>query len=271
LPEGAFVASPALQQELDHLLKRCRLREGLPGRLGPSLRQRTRPGVRALLVGPSGTGKTLAASWLASQLGMPLYRIDLAAVTSKYIGETEKNLANVFDQAENKNWILFFDEADALFGKRSEVRDSHDRYANVEISYLLQKMEEHEGISILATNLRQNLDNAFLRRLQAIVELPFPDVADRERIWRVTFPGETPLGDDVDFALLARDLRLAGGDIKNVGMNAAYQAAAHGGVVRMVHLVAAARREHQKLGRLWNEPTWMKEVLDATAVLGGAR
>ena len=209
-------------------------------------------GLSVLFSGPPGTGKTMAAEVVASELGLDLYKIDLSQVVSKYIGETEKNLDRIFAAAGDGNAILFFDEADALFGKRSEVRDSHDRYANLEISYLLQKMEEYEGISILATNLRQHLDEAFLRRLQEIVEFPFPDAEYRERIWRVTFPSDAPLGEDVDFGLLAHEIPLAGGNIKNIGLSAAYLAANDGGRIQMSHLLRAARREHRKLGRSWN-------------------
>jgi hypothetical protein len=209
-------------------------------------------GLNMLFAGPPGTGKTMAAEVIAHELRLDLYRIDLSQVVSKYIGETEKNLDRIFSAAEDSNAILFFDEADALFGKRSEVRDSHDRYANIEISYLLQKMEEYQGISILATNLRQNLDDAFVRRLQAIVEFPFPDEEYRRRIWETVFPQSTPLGDDVRFDLLAREVRLAGGSIKSMALAAAFYAAAEGGPVRSSHLIRAARREHQKLARSWS-------------------
>lgn len=209
-------------------------------------------GLNILFCGPPGTGKTMSAEVIALELQLDLYRIDLSRVVSKYIGETEKNLNRIFTAAENSNGILFFDEADALFGKRSEVRDSHDRYANIEISYLLQQMEEYAGVSILATNLRQNLDEAFVRRLQAIVEFPFPDEEYRRRIWEGVFPEETPLGEDVKFDVLAHDVRLTGGNIKNMALAAAFYAAADGDCVRMGHLIQAAHREHQKLGRSWS-------------------
>jgi len=169
---------------------------------------------------------------------------------SKYIGETEKNLDRIFTTAENANAILFFDEADALFGKRSEVRDSHDRYANIEISYLLQKMEQYEGIAILATNLRQNLDDAFLRRLQIVVEFPFPNEAQRRQIWELLFPPETPRSEEIDFGLLASQFRIAGGNIKNIVLGSAFLAAADGGRVDMTHLWQSAQREYQKLGKI---------------------
>src|SRR5262249_36961621 len=150
-----------------------------------------------------------------------LYKIDLSQIVSKYIGETEKNLDAIFTEAENASCILFFDEADALFGKRSEVRDSHDRYANIEISYLLQKLEEYEGVAILATNLRQNLDQSFVRRLAFVVYFPVPNEAERHRIWAGVWPNETPLADDVDLDLLSRELKFSGGHIKNVALAAA--------------------------------------------------
>jgi ATP-dependent 26S proteasome regulatory subunit len=210
-------------------------------------------GLNALFSGPPGTGKTMAAEILARELQLDLYQIDLSQVVSKYIGETEKNLHRIFAEAQSSNAILFFDEADALFGKRSEVKDAHDRYANIEVGYLLQKMEEYEGIAILATNLRQHLDEAFVRRMQFIVEFPFPDEESRRRIWQVTFPDETPLAAEVDFSLLAREIKLAGGNIKNISLAAAFYAAGDGGVVRLPHLAQAARREFQKLGRTWSD------------------
>ncbi len=213
-------------------------------------------GLNVLFSGPPGTGKTMAADVIANELCLDLYEIDLSQVVSKYIGETEKNLDRIFTAAQNANAILFFDEADALFGKRSEVKDAHDRYANIEVGYLLQKMEEYEGVAILATNLRSHMDEAFVRRMHVIVEFPFPDEDYRRRIWEVVFPREAPLGEDVDFGVLAREVKLAGGNIKNIGLTAAFYAASDGGVIRMPHLIRAARREHQKLGRMWNEVEW---------------
>jgi SpoVK/Ycf46/Vps4 family AAA+-type ATPase len=209
-------------------------------------------GLNVLFVGSPGTGKTMASEVIANELGLTLYKIDLSQIVSKYIGETEKNLDRIFTAAEDANAILFFDEADALFGKRSEIKDAHDRYANIEVGYLLQKMEEYEGIAILATNLRGNLDDAFVRRMQFIVEFPFPDEHYRRRIWETFFPQEMPLGEDVDFTVLAREIRVAGGNIKNIGLASAFYAASDGGVIHMPHLLRAAHREHQKLGRSWN-------------------
>lgn len=206
-------------------------------------------GINALFAGPSGTGKTMAAEIVANELGLDLYKIDLAGVVSKYIGETEKNLDKIFTTAEQANAILFFDEADALFGKRSEVKDSHDRYANLEISYLLQKMEQYEGIAILATNLRQNLDEAFVRRLAFIVQFPFPDEAMRRRIWAGIWPASVPLAEDVDLDTLAKQLKLSGGNIRNIALSAAYLAAGNGQIVTREHIQRATQREFQKLGK----------------------
>ena len=201
-----------------------------------------------LLAGPSGTGKTLAAEVLAGALGLDLFRIDLAGVVSKWIGETEKNVRRVFDAAEEGGAVLFFDEADALFGKRTEVKDSHDRHANVEVAYLLQRMESHRGVSILATNLRANLDQAFLRRLRFAIDLPFPDETARRAIWARHIPPRAPRG-DIDLDALAR-LDLPGGAIRNVALNGAALAAASGRPLDTAHLMAAAKREFIKLGRL---------------------
>jgi hypothetical protein len=208
-------------------------------------------GVSALFAGPSGTGKTMAAEVLAQELNLDLYRIDLSAVVSKYIGETEKNLRRVFDAAETGGAILLFDEADALFGKRSEVKDSHDRYANIEVSYLLQRMESYRGLAILTTNLRDALDTAFLRRIRFIVNFPFPDATQRAQIWRRIFPVATPV-DGLDADKLAQ-LSVAGGAIRNIALYAAFLAADAGAEgetpVGMAHILAAARREYAKMER----------------------
>jgi hypothetical protein len=206
-------------------------------------------GLAALFSGPAGTGKTMSAGILARELGLDLYKIDLSGVVSKYIGETEKNLENIFSEAASANVILFFDEADALFGKRSEVKDAHDRYANIEISYLLQRMESYAGISILATNLGHHLDEAFTRRMQYVVAFPLPGAEDRERIWRGMFPPGVPLNDDVDFTFLARRFDLTGGNIKNCVLAAAFMAAENGDKISMQHLVQAVARELGKMGQ----------------------
>jgi AAA+ superfamily predicted ATPase len=211
-------------------------------------------GLSVLFSGPPGTGKTLAAEVVARDVDLDLYKVDLSGMVSKYIGETEKNLARIFAEARTSNAILFFDEADALFGKRTEVSDAHDRYANIETSYLLQKMEEYDGVVILATNLRQNLDEAFTRRIRFVVEFPFPDADSRAGIWRTMFPPQTPLAADVDFAVLARDYPVTGGNIKNIVLNAAFLAAADGGAVDLRHILRGTRREFEKIGKLWSEP-----------------
>jgi SpoVK/Ycf46/Vps4 family AAA+-type ATPase len=205
-------------------------------------------GISALFAGESGTGKTMAAEVIANDLELDLYCIDLSGVVSKYIGETEKNLRKLFDAAEDSGAIIFFDEADALFGKRSEIKDSHDRYANIEINYLLQRMESYRGVAILATNMKSALDQAFVRRLRFIVDFPFPGVEERLAIWQHIFPAGTPLEQDFDFGRLAR-LNLAGGNIHNVAINAAFLAARHNSPVTMPLVLSAARDEFRKLER----------------------
>lgn len=206
--------------------------------------------VTALFAGEPGTGKTIAAEVIAGDLGLDLYKIDLSSLVDKYIGETEKNLERIFVEAESANAILFFDEADAIFGKRTGIKDAHDRYANVGVSYLLQRMESFDGITILATNLRANLDDAFTRRLHFALDFPFPDVAERLRIWQALFPPGVPVAADVDLAWLAQRFKLAGGSIRNIIVNAAYLAADAGEAVSMSHLLHGARRELQKMGRI---------------------
>jgi SpoVK/Ycf46/Vps4 family AAA+-type ATPase len=208
-------------------------------------------GISALFSGESGTGKTMAAEVIANDLQLNLYRIDLSAVVSKYIGETEKNLRRLFDAAERGGAILFFDEADALFGKRSEVKDSHDRYANIEINYLLQRMEAFSGLAILATNMKSALDTAFARRLRFVVNLPYPGIKERKLIWQRALPVETPTK-DLDFERLAR-LSLSGGNIQSIALNAAFMAASNGQTVTMPILMSAARAELRKLDRGFSE------------------
>jgi len=204
-------------------------------------------GVSALFTGASGTGKTMAAEALARELRLDLYRIDLSAVVSKFIGETEKNLKQVFDGAEEGGALLLFDEADALFGKRSEVRDSHDRYANIEVGYLLQRIEAYQGLAVLTTNLKSAIDTAFQRRLRFTVHFPFPDAALREAIWKTVFPTATPT-QDLDHKKLAQ-LNMTGGNIRNIAVNAAFLAAGAGTPVHMANLMEAAKLEALKIER----------------------
>jgi SpoVK/Ycf46/Vps4 family AAA+-type ATPase len=207
-------------------------------------------GIVALFAGPSGTGKTLAAEIIAGDLGVDLYKIDLANLVSKYIGETEKNLARIFETAEASNVVLFFDEADALLGKRSDVSDAHDRYANIEVAYLLQRLERYEGVAVMATNLVRNIDDAFLRRLHVIVEFPMPEAPERRRIWARCLPAGAPLAADLDLDLLGREIEVSGGTIRNAALAAAFLAADAGTPITMDFMVTALRRELQKMGRL---------------------
>ncbi len=207
-------------------------------------------GVCAMFVGPSGTGKTMAAGVVAGAIGLDLYRVDLARVVSKYIGETEKNLSRIFDAADAGDAVLFFDEADALFGRRSEVRDAHDRYANLEVSYLLQRIEAHGGVVMLSTNLRKNIDEAFLRRLHHVVEFPMPAAADRRRLWARAWPATAPVDPGLDRDALADRFELSGGSIRNVAVAAAVAAAAACSLITGAHVLAAVRQEHRKLGRI---------------------
>ncbi|NLF77556.1 MAG: ATP-binding protein [Chloroflexi bacterium] len=235
--------------QLQEIVQRVRLRHRVMDDWQYRRKDARGHGVTVLFAGPSGTGKTMAGEIIARELGLALYRIDLSGVVSKYIGETEKNLSRIFDAANRSHAILFFDEADALFGKRSEVRDAHDRYANIEISYLLQRMETYDGVAILASNLRDNIDDAFLRRLTFLVEFPFPDADSRHRIWQRIWTPETPLGHDVELWAMAEQFRLSGGNIKNIALAAAFLAAAEDQPVSQAHLLHATRREFQKLGR----------------------
>ena len=215
-------------------------------------------GLSVLFSGVSGTGKTMAAEVLSRHLRLDLYRVDLAGVVNKYVGETEKNLRRIFDDAESAGAILFFDEADALFGRRTEIRDSHDRFANIEVNYLLQRMEDYRGLSILATNRKADLDRAFLRRLRFLVDFPFPDTDRRRRIWRKVFPPRTPLG-ELDYDLLAR-MEITGGSIRNVALAAAFLAAQSQTAVEMSHLLHAARREYAKIDKLMTDAEFPRAV-----------
>ena len=241
LPGGAIAQLRELCDRVVHR-ERVLVEWGFDGRLALG------KGVTALFTGASGTGKTMAASVIARSLELDTYRINLAGIVSPYIGVTEQNLDRVFAAAGSTNAILFFDEADALFGKRSEVHDSRDRYSNIEVSYLLQKMEEFDGISLLASNFKRNIDDAFLRRLDFTVHFPFPGADERERIWRTIWPAGVPLADDVDFGSFAERFVLSGGAIKNAALAAAFLAAADGGLVLEEHLLHGVQREFNKLG-----------------------
>jgi SpoVK/Ycf46/Vps4 family AAA+-type ATPase len=208
-------------------------------------------GVSALFAGPSGCGKTMAAQVLARELDLELYRVDLAGVVSKYIGETEKHLRAVFDACQRAPVLLLFDEADALFGKRTQVKDAHDRFANIEIDYLLQRMERFDGLAVLATNRKSDLDTAFLRRLRFVIDFVPPSAAERERLWRRALAGRTDesdasIADDLDWAAVGAQLDLSAADIKSAALAAAFLARAEGARVAMRHVLAAARRELEK-------------------------
>jgi len=245
-----LVLPPDTMAQLKELLTRARHREQVLDVWkmgGPSARRR---GLTALFAGPSGTGKTMAAEVLAKELGLDLYTVDLATVVDKYVGETEKNLDRIFAEAERVNGVILFDEADALFGKRSEVSDAHDRYANVEVAYLLQRMELFDGIAILATNLRANLDEAFTRRLDSLVDFPEPEAEYRRRLWGRSLGTNMPRAADLDLEFLAESFKLSGGAIRNIAVAAAYAAAEAKHPLEMADLVRATQREYMKLGRM---------------------
>jgi len=235
------------RQVLRHLAAQVRQRMKVYETWGFSAKGQRGLGVSALFHGESGTGKTMAAEVMAHELSLDVYRVDLSGVVSKYIGETEKNLKQVFDAAEEGGVLLLFDEADALFGKRGDVKDSHDRYSNIEVGYLLQRMESYQGLAILTTNLKSSLDRAFQRRLRFTVHFPFPDAAQREAIWRRVFPADTPT-EELDAKKLAQ-LNVSGGNIRNIALNAAFLAAQAGVPVQMAHLAKAAGLEAQKIER----------------------
>lgn len=210
-------------------------------------------GLSVMFSGVPGTGKTMAAEIIASELQLDLYKIDLAQIVSKYIGETEKNLDRIFIAATNANAILLFDEADTIFGKRTEVKDAHDRYANLEVGYLLQKMEEYDGLAILTTNLRSNMDDAFTRRLRFIIDFPFPNEKQRRQIWQKIFPQNAPCSSELDLNFLAQKLEITGAEIRNIALNAAFLAADEGKEIKMTHLLQAVQCEYQKMGKLFKQ------------------
>lgn len=244
-----LILLPAAARQLDELLAQVRNRHTVYADWG--LGSNRGRGISALFAGPSGTGKTMAAEVIAGELDLALYRIDLAGLISKYVGETEKNIRMVFEAAAGNGAVLFFDEADAIFGKRTEAKDSHDRYANIEINYLLQCMESHTGLSILATNRRAALDPAFLRRLRFVISFPFPDAPARRRIWQRALPGTVPQ-EDLDVDALAR-LEVSGGNITNIAVNAAFLAAERGQPVTTALLFEAARTEYAKIEKIGTE------------------
>jgi ATPase family associated with various cellular activities (AAA) len=258
-----LVVTEAVRRELDLALAWANQRVRVLHDWGLGRRLHAGRGLTCLFAGPPGTGKTMAAQVLARELGLDIYRIDLSQVVNKYIGETEKNLSRLFDEAERGNVILFFDEADAIFGKRTQVKDAHDRYANVETGFLLQRLEAHEGVVVLATNLRRNLDDAFTRRLQVIIEFPMPAVAERRGLWQGLLPAPAHRADDIDIGRLSESFPLSGGEIKNAVLASAFAAAAEGGPLAMRHLVVGIWREMQKVGRLV-EPaafgTWVEHI-----------
>jgi len=244
-----LVLPPAVLRQLRNLTARARHRDRVLDEWGMGRSSKGR-GITALFAGESGTGKTISAEVVAHDLGLSLYVIDLATVVDKYVGETEKNLDRIFDEADRVNGVLLFDEADAIFGKRSEVRDAHDRYANVEVAYLLQRMELFGGLAVLTTNLRANVDEAFTRRLDLVVDFPMPEVADRRRLWAQHLGNGVPRADDVDLDFLADAFKLAGGHVRNIALAAAFFAADAARPLSMADLIRATESEYRKLGNL---------------------
>ena len=245
-----LVLPDEVAEQLHELASRARFRDVVLDTWGMGRTSIKGRGLTALFAGDSGTGKTMSAEVMANDLGLDLYVIDLSTVIDKYVGETEKNLDRIFTEADRVNGVLLFDEADAVFGKRSDVKDSHDRYANVEVAYLLQRMELFDGVAILTTNLRANLDEAFTRRLDAVVDFPVPDDDGRLNLWEKHLPPDVPRDDDLDLGFLSRQFKFSGGNIRNIALAGAYLAAADGSPLSMAHLIHGTAREYQKLGRM---------------------
>lgn len=254
--DSALVLTDSLRQELEALVARCRLREQFPRTLGPSIQCRYRPSVRALFVGQSGTGKTVAVAWIATRLGLPLFRVDLSAVTSKYIGETEKNLSQLLARAEQNEVLLLFDEADALFGKRTEIQDANDRFANAQTNYLLQRMESYDGITILTSNGRGRFDEAFSRRFDAIISFPLPGPEERRELW-VTHLGPEHMLAPAQLNRLAALAELTGGQIRNAVLRAAVDAAQRKEPIGFAQLITGVASEYRKISR--QLPTELKQ------------
>ena len=254
LPESAML-------QLQEVLNYARYRHQVVEEWGFETKHQQSQNLCVLFHGPSGTGKTMAASVIANELHLNLYKVDLSTLVSKYIGETEKNLAILFDQAEAMNIVLFFDEAESLFGKRTESKDSHDRYANLQTGYLLQRIESYQGVVILSTNLMKNIDSGFTRRFKFIVEYPFPDAPQRKLIWQKAFPEAAPLDADIDFELLAYKAALTGGSINNIAIKSAFLSAADNLPVNMTHLLQATQQEYEKQGKVFVEAEfgWLEE------------
>ncbi|HEY7495332.1 MAG TPA: ATP-binding protein, partial [Candidatus Tectomicrobia bacterium] len=248
IPDAALVVTPALRRDLEMLLLRCRARDRLVRGLGVSTTARYHPGVRVLFVGPSGTGKTLAAGWLATRLGLPLYRVDLASVTSKYIGETEKNLAQLLARAEQAEVILLFDEADSLFGKRTEVKEANDRFANAQTNYLLQRIESFDGITLLTSNSRMRFDTAFTRRLDLIIEFPLPGPEERRALW-MSHLGTAHQLSPKELNQLAAVADVGGGHIRNAVLTAAVLAQEAERPIALAEVIHGLIGEYRKLGR----------------------
>ena len=261
--DEALVANAALRSELESLVTRCRLREQFAHSLGPSIQARYRPSVRALFVGPSGTGKTLAVAWLATRLGIPLFRVDLSAITSKYIGETEKNLSQLLARAEQNEVLLLFDEADSLFGKRTDVHEANDRFANAQTNYLLQRMESYDGITILTSNGRSRFDDAFSRRFDAILSFPLPGPEERRALW-IAHLGEDHDVNSGQLNLLAAVAELTGGQIRNAVLRAAVDAAQDDRRIQFCHLLTGITSEYGKLSR--QLPNELKQAQAAVRV-----